>query len=414
MALMLKTEEKQLVLKAIDDLGRRVTVADVAAKTGLPVLVANAELNKVAAETQGHLQVSTKGDIAYEFTPGFQNVYLATGIKKTLQDIGKKIFDIGFAILRASFGIMLVLSFIAVILLVIAAILAMNSSKDGDRDGGGLDFDFFDFMIFRDLMFWGSTSYYPPYVDYNSPSSARPAAAKSNFLHNCFSFLFGDGDPNAHLDERQWQLVAQVIRKFHGVVTAEQIAPYTGADPKNEDGILPVLVRFNGVPEVTENGHILYTFPSLQVSASRLEIATTPAFLREFPRQFTNASADELIPVYILAGVNFLGSWWLLSQTFRPGIIQDLQALVVALVIYGTFFVGVPTVRFLCLQVINQRIEARNDKKKEAASIVNNPSKDLQLKLLEAKNHQIKHNQIAKNDVAYTSDKDLLEQEFDT
>jgi len=411
---MLKTEEKQLVLKAIDDLGRRVTVADVAAKTGLPILVTNAELNKVAAETQGHLQVSTKGDIAYEFTPGFRNAYLATGMKKTLQDIGKKIFDVGFAILRASFGIMLVLSFIAVILLVIAAILAMNSSKDGDRDGGGLDFDFLDFMIFRDLMFWGSTSYYPPYVDYNSPSTARPAT-KSNFLHNCFSFLFGDGDPNAHLDERQWQLVAQVIRKFHGVVTAEQIAPYTGADPTSEDGILPVLVRFNGVPEVTDNGHILYTFPSLQVSASRLEIATTPAFLREFPRQFTNATSDELIPVYILAAVNFLGSWWLLSQSDgHIDILYKMHALIVILVIYGTFFVGVPTVRFLCLQVINQRIEARNEKKKEAASLVNNPSKDLQVKLTEAKGHQIKHIQVAKSDVIYTSEKDLLEQEFDT
>jgi hypothetical protein len=414
MALMLKTEEKKLVLKAIDDLGRRVTVADVAAKTGLPVLVANAELNQVASETQGHLQVSAKGDIAYEFAPGFQNIYLATGIRKTLQDVGKKIFDIGFAILRASFGVMLVLSFIAVILLIIVAILAMNSGKDGDRDGGGLDFDFFDFMIFRDLLFWGSTSYYPPYVDYNSPSSTRPAA-KSNFLHNCFSFLFGDGDPNAHLDERQWQLVAQVIRKFHGIVTAEQIAPYTGADPKNEDGILPVLVRFNGVPEVTDNGHILYTFPSLQVSASRLEIATTPAFLREFPRQFTNASSDELIPVYILAGVNFLGSWWLLSQsTSEFSRMHPFLPLISALVIYGTFFVGVPTVRYLCLQVINQRIEARNDKKKEAASIVNNPDKDLQLKLVEAKNHQIKHTQIAQNDSVYTTEKDMLEQEFDT
>ena len=409
---MLKTEEKKLVLKAIDDLGRRVTVADVAAKTGLPVLVTNAELNQVAADTQGHLQVSTKGDIAYEFPQGFQNAYLATGFKKTLQDIGKKAFDVGFAILRASFGIMLVLSFIAVILLVIAAVLAMNSSKDGDRDGGGFDFDFFDYMILRDLFFWGTPSYYPSYIDYSKPTTARPD--KSNFLHNCFSFLFGDGDPNAHLEERQWQTVAQVIRKFNGVVTAEQIAPYTGADPKNEDGILPVLVRFNGVPEVTDNGNILYTFPSLQVSASRLEIATTPAFLREFPRPFTEASADELIPVYILAGVNFLGSWWLFSQSGRVDILITLHSLVMVLVVYGTFFVLVPTLRYIGVQVLNQRIEARNDRKKEAASFVNNPGKELQLKLTEAKQHQIKSIEVKKGDSVYSTDKDLLEQEFET
>ena len=51
-------------------------------------------------------------------------------------------------------------------------------------------------------------------------------------------------------------------------MTAEQLAPYTGADPTNEDGALPALVRFNGTPEVTDDGHILYTFPALQVSAA--------------------------------------------------------------------------------------------------------------------------------------------------
>lgn len=410
---MLKTEEKQIVLKAIDELGRRVTVADVAAKTGLPILVTNAGLNQIASETEGHLQVSTKGDIAYDFPPGFQNTYAATGFKKTLEVIGKKVFDIGFVILRASFGIMLVLSFIAVILLVIAVVLAMNSGKDGDRDGGGgFDFDFFDYMILRDLFFWGTPTYYPDYVDYNRPASVRPP--KSNFLHNVFSFLFGDGDPNAHLDERQWQLVAQVIRKFNGVVTAEQIAPYTGADPKNEDGILPVLVRFNGIPEVTDSGNIIYTFPSLQVSASKLEIASTPAFLREFPRQFTDASTDELIPVYILAAVNFLGSWWLFSLGNRVPVLIHLHLLVQILVVYGTFFVLVPTVRYMCLQVINQRIEVRNDKKKEAASYVNNPIQELKLKLAEAHQHQIKNIEVKKDDSIYSTDKDLLDQEFDT
>ncbi|HIN63844.1 MAG TPA: hypothetical protein EYM95_04340, partial [Candidatus Obscuribacterales bacterium] len=73
----MKTKEKEIVLKAVDSLGRRVTAADVAAKTGLPVLVAQAELNKVAAETGGHMEVATTGDVAYKFDPGFQNAYLA-------------------------------------------------------------------------------------------------------------------------------------------------------------------------------------------------------------------------------------------------------------------------------------------------------------------------------------------------
>ncbi len=46
-------QEKKTVIKAINELGRKVSVADVATKTGLPVLVVASDLNEVAAETKG-------------------------------------------------------------------------------------------------------------------------------------------------------------------------------------------------------------------------------------------------------------------------------------------------------------------------------------------------------------------------
>ena len=72
MATLTQTKEKKIVLKAIDELGRRVTPADISAKTGLPVLAASAELNRIASETGGHLEVANTGDIAYKFDPGYQ------------------------------------------------------------------------------------------------------------------------------------------------------------------------------------------------------------------------------------------------------------------------------------------------------------------------------------------------------
>ncbi len=408
---MIKTEEKKVVLKAIDELGRRVTPADVATKTGLPILVATSELNKVAAEANGHLEVSTGGDIAYRFNPGFQNAYLATGLKRSLQQFGEKAFHIGFMILKASFGVMLILSFLAVIVLIIAVILAMNT-RDNDRDGGfDFNFDFFDYLILRDLLWWGTYNSYRPYIDYSQPATTRPD--KPNFLTNCFSFLFGDGDPNAHLEERQWQLAAQAIRKNNGVVTAEQMAPYTGFDPKNEDGILPTLVRFNGNPEVTEDGHILYTFPSLQVSAAKADHSSLPAFLREFPRQFTQADFGDLMPVLLLAGFNFLGSWWLLAQSTHIVVLARFHWLIVVLVVYGTFFVTVPLIRWLWLQYMNSRIEARNAIRKAAADLMSTPAPDLSKKLAQAAERRIKQTQIGQKDVIYTTEKDMLEQEFE-
>jgi hypothetical protein len=409
---MIQTEEKKLVLKAIDELGRSVTPADVATKTGLPILVATSELNKVASEVNGHLEVSTTGDIKYKFVPGFQSVYLAKGLQRQLELIGKKTFEIGFLVLKFSFGVMLILSFIVVVLLIIAAMLAGRGDRDDDR-GGGFEFDFFDYLILRDLLFWGTYSSYPTYVDYSTPAVRKPS--KGNFFTKCFSFLFGDGDPNAHLEERKWQMVAQLIRENHGVVSAEQLAPYTGAKTGDEDGALPVLVRFNGTPEVTDDGNIIYTFPSMRVSSTYLEIGKLPRYLREFRREFSVFDPDECMPVYLLAGANLLGSWWLFSQSTHIPVLFTFHALITCLVIYGTLFVAVPAVRWAVLNYINSRIETRNQKREAAASVLANPSSELLKKLAQVRDMQLKILAAPKptDQVIYSTDKDLLEQEFE-
>ena len=227
---------------------------------------------------------------------------------------------------------------------------------------------------------------------------------------NCFSFLFGDGNPNLNLEERKWQLIAQVIKTNNGVVTAEQLAPYTGADPSNDDGVLPVLARFDGRPEVTDSGNIVYLFESLQVTAKNQIISKLPTALNEFKWKFTDVPAESLTPVYILAGVNFCGSWWLLIESHR---ILGFLFLIKLLVAYGVFFVLVPTVRYFVLQWLNKRIEERNSKRQDYAVMLKNPSKELLLKLGEAKQFRIGEKKITAADVIYTTDKDALDQADD-
>lgn len=412
---MIQTAEKKLVIKAIDELGRSVTAADVATKTGLPILVATNQLNQVASETAGHLEVRTTGDIAYKFDGGFQNAYLAKGIQLQLEKIGNQLFHVGFIILKASFGIMLILSFLAVVLLIIAVMLASRGDRDSDS-GGGFDFDFFDYMILRDLLFWGTYPTYPTYIDYSVPAVSRPQG-KGNFLTKCFSFLFGDGDPNAHLEERKWQMVAQVIRNNNGVVVAEQLAPYTGANPKDEDGVLPVLVRFNGVPEVTDDGHIIYTFPSLDVTATKQKLTgVLPPYLREFSREFSIYNSEELTGVYVLAGANVLGAMWLWGQSTSGHIhvLVPFHGLINWLFLYGVFFVSVPFCRWIALKFMNRKIEERNTAKEESAAYLKNAGGDLLKKLHQAVDFRsLKLRDKQSTQVVYRSDKDLLDQEFD-
>lgn len=120
-----QTVEKKQVIDAIGELGRRVTPADVALKTGLPVLVVTQTMNAVAAETGGHLQVSSAGDVVYAFSPGFSNTYLTRGVMRFFEVATAKLGHVLFYLLKISFGIMLILS----LLMVIVTVLSSSSRK---------------------------------------------------------------------------------------------------------------------------------------------------------------------------------------------------------------------------------------------------------------------------------------------
>jgi hypothetical protein len=164
------------------------------------------------------------------------------------------------------------------IALIFTAILVLQSSSRDDRDresrgfGGGFGGGGYGYSYW-----WGPTPfdffYYNPYAPYGINRYEDPK--ELSFLESVFSVLFGDGNPNASIEERRSKAVAQLIRARGGAVTAEELAPYMDPDggPPTEEGlvdegyVLPAVTRFGGVPEVTEDGDIIYTFDDLQVSA---------------------------------------------------------------------------------------------------------------------------------------------------
>lgn len=422
-------KEKQAVIKAIGELGRRVTAADVATKTGLPLLAVQQKLNQVALEAGGHMEVAGSGDIAYKFAPGFSNTYLAKGVAAVVALMGAKLLQISFYLLRISFGIALILSLIIVVVLLISFAIIMSRGLSNDRDnrggdifgdlfsgGGGFHFSFWDWMILRDLLWWNAMSSYNQPVRYRYDQPTIRPRSRSNFLLNCFSFLFGDGDPNEGLDEKRWQIIAQVIKNHKNVVTAEQLAPYTGADPKNDDAVLPVLVRFNGKPEVTPGGHMVYVFESMQSTAAEQSI-NPPECLKEFRFKFSNVPEGELLPVYVVAGLNMFGAWTLwnwsrhLAHVAQAGsLVHGIGALVNVLCIYGTLFIAVPIIRVGINHLRNTRIDARNTQRLRYAKLVEHPSPELEKKLTEARAYTISDRKLKQEDIVYTTEKDALDQ----
>lgn len=417
-------------MQAVESLDYRVTVGDVAARAGLNVEIAQQGLLALASETQGHMQVSDTGEIAYEFPRNFQGILRNKYWQLRFREVLSKIWQVVFYIIRLSFGVMLLVS-IAIIFIAIFALMIAASSQGGDRDnrrggfGGGFGGGFF---FFPSDIFWLFSPRYGrrrqhAYGTGNAP--ARRPGEKLNFFEAIFSFLFGDGNPNADLEERRWRTIGTVISNNGGAITAEQVAPYLdnlgeGWDKEYEDYMLPVLSRFNGQPEVSPTGEMVYYFPELQVSAMQRGKSAVSAYLKEIKRKFTEASANQVMISIGLGSLNIVGAlvlWNMLQSFAAQGVALPVaagfaQSIFWLLLAYGVTFLSVPLVRYYWLQRQNAKIERRNQQRAEQAETLNQLGPAFQEKLAFARQFA-EQKVLREEDSVYSTETDLVEQEND-
>ena len=412
------------VMEAVEKLNYRVTIGDVAAQSGLDLNTAQREILALASETGGNLQVAESGEIAYKFAPDFRNILISRSFKLQFQEWLKGVWKWLFWAIRASFGVLLIVSILIVVAGIIAATIALQSQNrnDNDRDdrrsdrgGGG----------FIWLGGWGNPFGNPfimfdPY--YYEPEQIRQRDPNEmGFLESVFSFLFGDGNPNADLEERRWREIAAMIRSNNGVVIAEQIAPYLDETSRLEGDeyfVIPVLAKFNGFPEVSEAGTIAYKFPELQKVASKRLAATSGNYLQEKLWQFSQAPAGKIalaigLGVFYLVAALYLGS--LLGdprlEKSLVGFLGFIKASYGFLLGYAVLFLSTPLVRYFVLQFLNQGISDRNAKRAARAEQLAAASPNLRQKLDFARKFATKQEVIDQDNLAYTTEQDLLDQE---
>ena len=300
------------IVKSVEKLDYRVTVGDVAAQAGLELNFAQQGLLALASEAGGHLQVAESGDVVYLFPKNFRSILRNKHWQLRWQQTWQKIWRVLFYIIRISFGIVLVASILLMLVAIIAILIAMNSTSDERQGnsrggyGGGYGGGFFmpRFWI-GDIFWWFSPGY-------NHRRRQRRRQTKGNyqmnFLESVFSFLFGDGNPNADLEEYRWQAIGSVIRSNKGAVIGEQVAPYVDEIDQYEDYMIPVLSRFNGYPEVSPQGDIVYYFPELQVMASRrpTESISAAGYLEKKSWRFSQAQGGQITLAAGLGALNII------------------------------------------------------------------------------------------------------------
>ena len=409
------------IMQAVEKLGYRVTVGDVSSQGGLSVAEAGQGLLALASDAGGHLQVAETGDIVYLFPRNFREILRNKYFQMRLQEWWKKVWAVLFYLIRISFGIFLILSIVLITVTIIIIVNAGSSDRnDNDRGrssgGGGLFF-----FPFPDL-FW----YFSP--NYSTRSQQRQyqrqQGSNLNFFEAVFSFLFGDGNPNANLEERRWQEIGTVIGNNHGAVVAEQIAPYLDDlgetyTREYEDYMLPVLTRFNGQPEVSPEGQIVYYFPELQVKATKTSPELVPTHLEEYPWRFSAAGAGQIILAAGLGVLNFVAALILggliadgTAAAQLGGLVAFVEGIYWLLLGYGAGFLGIPLVRYFWIQWRNKKIAARNRDRLYQAQLLANPEETLQRKINYAQQFATEK-VIGSEDLVYSTETDLIDQEVE-
>lgn len=427
----LPSDVRKRAMDAVDACGGRVTIGDVASKGGLKLNEAQKALQALAADTNGFLEVSDEGDVLYVFPKDYRSKLATKSFRIKLEPFVEKAKSAAEYIVRVSFGTALIASIVLVYTTIIA-LLSSRSDEDNRGRRGGRSYDSgFTFYLNPADLFW----YWDPY--YYRRRRIQKEDDGMNFIESVFSFVFGDGDPNQGIEDERWKLIGQYISSNGGVVTAEELAPYLDLETADnnlvdESYILPVLLRFEGQPEVDEEGNILYRFPSLQRTASsqrsgRKEyvgkrwtdwVGGVEKFFKEKKWQFSKTSNSERAMVIGLGGLNLFGviilGTMLKNVAVTPsGFITFVSDIFPLLQIYAGSFFAIPLTRWFLIRNKNAKIEKRNLARELRARALELPDLSLRRKLLSARN-MAQRTVIGQDRIVYSTDRDLFEQDYDT
>ncbi len=420
------TDLNPAIMTAIDRLQYRATVGDVATQSGLNVAIAEQGVLALAAQTGAQMQVTESGDIAYTFPKDFRSNLQAKYWQLRLQAWWDSISGTLFWIVRVAFGCSLFVVLFAILAVGFIMITTMNSNDDnsGGSDGGsggsfGGGFGGNQSGNSYSPGFGGWFIWPGDWLSFGEPKP-HDEDKQLSFLETIFSFVFGDGNPNRNLETRRWETIAQRIVQSGGAVVAEQLTPYLDVplnkfDMDEDQHVLPVLVRFNGSPQVTDEGQLIYTFPELQKTVQATtqndRSDTIPDYLEEKSWKLSAGNPTLVTCAALIGGLILILSLWftgILPQSI-PAPAGILRSVSLGALAYSSFYLGLPTLRWFIQGQKNSKIAARNSDRAKRARQLNTPDEILENKLIQSKTFQ-QRLRIDQQPIAYDSGRDMLDQ----
>jgi hypothetical protein len=375
-----------------------ITTADLAAQTGLPLAVVKEAATRASDEYGARLSVTESGEVLYQFPHGFKSRYRGAGAaaKRVLRALGKGLFAASKVLFKVWIMLMLVgyfVFFMGLALFALVLSMAANSSNNSSSSRSNNSVNLVGGLFNMIIRLWFYSELFN--IDRNAyRRGGRPARPRAKPLHRAiFSFVFGDGDPNADIERREKMALAAYIQANNGVINLEEYIAFTGKPPASADReITAFCAEFGGSPEAAEDGVIVYRFDELLLKAETHDAAIP----YKKPRPFSLNPRKMNVTFALINAVNLLfGGYFLYNALFAAELNQFtyLYALTAHLfssiivnpplfifavlgvvpAVFSALFWLIPALRGASLKKENKAIERENNRKNSMKRIYENP-----------------------------------------
>ena len=378
-----------------------MTASDVAGAVGIDIASASKALLEVAYAVGADMDVTTDGDIVYSFPTDVKSRLASSSIKYKLQSLKRAAAPVLRKVFAVSFGVV----FLSTTMLVFSTLVMLASSQSSESNDGkgsrqlrssGATVDIPLRMLLdsaNEFLFYSSR-----YND-NAGGDLQLQRRRLSFMESFYSFFFGDGDSNKYLELVQFQSIASLIRNQGGVVYAEQLNPFIVEPPQlskylssmdettvDEKHIIPLLLTYNGVPAVTEEGQLLYRFQELMTTAKQTAPSASVLAadrLDEKQEVFSLCSPQQIAVAASLGVFNIIGLAAIGRKLQAIGMtvpaVQQLQYITLIrtlypfLIGYSFLYIAIPLGRFIATSIRNRSVDRRNASRMEWAQFLKSP-----------------------------------------
>ncbi len=367
-------EVDETMEKALRGRQGKLTKADAIAVSGLPSHMVDDSLERMLKRYRSRLEVTEDGELLYSFDPALVRRDELT-LAERARVVGRWLATAGMWFFKAWIMVTLVAYVIAFVVLLLAVMFG-GRSRDDDRGGfGGGGFGWMWWFLLPDPYHrhgyiqrdrWGR-----PLITEHPPARGRfgrPGGPKKKFLHTVYDFVFGPARPERDrlADERE---ILGYLREHDGRITATDLVMMFGwSYPRAEEEVTRLLIDYDGDPQVTDDGVIIYEFPKLLRSAEDNAIERwTPAWdkLEQRPALTSNSkTADWLVGGFAAFNLfmSFFAASWARMRFGLAGPTWDFLLTVFPLVFF-TIFLSIPLARAGLRLAGDRGRKERNDRR---------------------------------------------------